>query len=413
MNFTKIFCVSIIVVAAWTCFMQPVASTHSLTRRGETASFQPCTLPTAPASTNEETAWRIFAAINCQSNGQLTWETWPEQYCWLNPGKPGCSDGAKVRRLHASKLQVKNLADNSHLPDEGSAMLTLFSFSGPKRKQPPASLKPFVPKNLVKGAQFYEEVHVSPAETTFITSPPGGTGMNLLTLTGQAAYLNATTNPLQFPTGAVETKMDWLPSDSLNSSVAFDCDKNKPKGVYTEVIEGKCYALVGMHISSKLFPNWLWATFEPQNKITNPNRCNPKLYNQCIDPWGSNPAVSMGADTAATKNLTDLMDQARLAPELRNYRLVGTQTDYDQPVASGGSLGNSFVEFNAQVPPHQSSCVTCHSYAMMNVATTLPRENQYAGPFPGNSHTGRPGKIPPGNWQRQDFSWFLGFMPQK
>ena len=83
-------------------------------------------------------------------------------------------------------------------------------------------------------------------------------------------------------------------SPSLNAASAFNCTDKKPAGVYTQTIDGVCYAMVGIHISSKLFPNWLWATFEPQSALTNPNRCNPKLYSSCNDPWGSNPASSAG-----------------------------------------------------------------------------------------------------------------------
>ena len=179
-----------------------------------------------------------------------------------------------------------------------------------------------------------------------------------------------------------------------------------------ETIGGKCYALAGIHISSKLYPNWLWATFEPQNTTTNPNRCNPKLYARCNDPWGSNPAASTGKPTAATKNLTNLMDQAGLAPEFRNYRLVGVQVEYDQPKGTHG-LGNSFTEYNAQVGAQQASCITCHSYAMMNTAgtTPTPTENPNFGPFPGTPAVGQPGQPPAGTWVRQDFSWLLGIMP--
>ena len=201
-----------------------------------------------------------------------------------------------------------------------------------------------------------------------------------------------------------------MPATSVTAPNNFDCSSNAPKGVYVEVIDGACYALVGVHISSKLFPNWLWATFEPQNNITNPNRCNAKLYSNCVDPWGSNPAISTGKPTAATKNLTNLMDRAGLAPAFRNYRLVGVQTEYNQP-AGTQMLGNSFVEYNAQVPAQQASCITCHSYALMNTAGSPPQENPNFGAFPGTPPIGPPGQPPAGNWVKQDFSWLLGIMP--
>ena len=107
------------------------------------------------------------------------------------------------------------------------------------------------------------------------------------------------------------------------------------------------------------------------------------------------------------------MDQAALAAVFRNYRLVGVQTDYNQPVASKGLLGNSFVEFNAQVAPTQASCITCHAYAAINVAANPPGAGS-GGPIGSALATGKP-KLPPAvpgtNWVPLDFSWMLGFMP--
>lgn len=54
---------------------------------------------------------------------------------------------------------------------------------------------------------------------------------------------------------------------------AFNCTTNLTAGVYVETLSGTCRALLGIHISSKLLSNWLWATFELQNTVTNPNRC--------------------------------------------------------------------------------------------------------------------------------------------
>ena len=221
---------------------------------------------------------------------------------------------------------------------------------------------------------------------------------------------------INFPTGAVEVKADWVAATSY-TGVTFDC--NSPNvTVYQEKIDGTCYALVGMHISSKLFPNWLWATFEPQDPRTNPNRCNPKLYNGCIDAWGSKPAESSGVNTEITPALSALFDKAGAAldPSFKNYRLTGTQTDYNQPSASNGNLGNSFVEFNAQVDPQQASCITCHNYAQR---TTVAMKGVPIGTTPqgsapaGSASVGTPTPLPTA-YKPLDFSWFLAFgVPKK
>ncbi len=377
-----------------------------------------CKLPKLPASTQEETAWRLFVAAHCPVNtatgAKLNWETWTEQTCWLQPSAPGCKSGEEKKRfshavsLLATRGHVAQTNSGSGLP--GCQQMTTVGTQTPK------SLQPFVPGNLSANPQFCEEVYVNPAEAAFITAPPGAPArVNLTTRSGQAAYLSATSKPLNMPSEAVEVKADWIAASSLNAASFFNCSDKKPAGVYVQQIDGACYALVGVHISSKLYPNWIWATFEPQSTVTNPNRCKPTLYSACLDPWGSNPANSNGKPTLATKNLTALMDQAGLAPEFRNYRLVGTQTRYEQPLASKGKLGNSFVEFNAQVLPQQASCITCHGYAAINVALNPPGTGN-GGPIGNGPFIGKPvyPPITPGSHlEPTDFSWMLGFMPGK
>ena len=386
----------------------------------QTPSSSVCTLPTQKASTPEQTAWQLFVAANCATNGKLAWETWTEQDCWFNPGS--CGVGTQKKRF-TNAVSLLATKGQKLVTAAAPAATTAGAVSGLAGCQPMTTattpgvspgLVPFVPKNLSATPKFCEEVYVNSSEADFINSPPGAAvGVNLATNVGQATYISATNKPLQFPGAATEVKADWIAASSLNAASAFDCAANKPPGVYTQTIDGVCYALVGIHISSKLYSNWLWATFEPQSSLTNPNRCNPALYSSCNDAWGSNPAKSTGQKTALTKNVTNLMDRAGLASALRNYRLVGVQTDYNQPVATKGLMGNSFVEFNAQVPVKQASCITCHAYAAINVAVNPP--GQGVGGSIGNAPaTGKP-KLPPvipgAHWVPLDFSWMMGFMP--
>ena len=383
-----------------------------------TAAPAACSLPKKPASTQEETAWQLFVAAHCTvstpKGKKLSWETWTEQTCWLQPDAPGCKKGEEGKRFtHASSL----LATRGKLstPAAGGGLAGCQSMAT-KSGSTPSALWPFVPGNLGKDPKFCEEVYVNSAEAAFVKAPPGGKpGATLTTLSGQASYIAATGKPLDFPKEAVEIKADWIAASSLDAASFFNCSDKKPAGVFVQTIDGVCYALVAVHLSSKLYPNWLWATFEPQSKLTNPNRCRPDLYSPCNDPWGSSPATSTGKDTQATPSLLKLMDQAGLAPEFRNYRLVGTQTQYEQPLASKGRLGNSFVEFNAQVLPQQASCITCHGYAAINVALNPPGQGN-GGPIGNGPAVGKPVIPPPtptSRWEPLDFSWMLGFMPAK
>lgn len=365
-----------------------------------------CAFPTKPSASLEETAWRTFVAATCASGNAalpLVFETWTEQTCIVDPSAKGCSSKTgEARQLHGSHLRELAAKVALGLPPIASECSSMTV------KGTSTQLDPYVPTNLASSPTFCEEVFANAAELAYIQAP--APGQSLTTLSGQSTYVKAG-NTIDFPNPSVEIKADWLPASSLASS-AFDC-ASPPAGLYTEVIQGQCYALVGLHVSSKLYPNWLWATFEPQISSTNPNRCNPSLYNSCSDPWGSTPATSTGADTAQTQELAALMKAAGLPAAFSNYRLVGVQIDYVG--AQTTPLGNSFTEFNAQVAPQQASCITCHSYAEFNDAVSPAAENPNFGAFPGTPATGVPSTtvppLPTGSWQSQDRSWLLGILP--
>jgi hypothetical protein len=199
---------------------------------------------------------------------------------------------------------------------------------------------------------------------------------------------------IQFPKPAVEIKADWIEL----SSIGLDCKKLPPGfagSIHIEMINGNCFALAGMHLISKLLDRWIWATFEPQNPTTNPNRC--KVLG-CTDRFGSNPAVTHGAATRLTDRLAALMYAANLAPEWLNYRLDGVQTGFFKPKL----LGNSIIEGeNANVPLTQASCISCHAVSSVKSdgtdGITLLTSNPVGFPAP----------LPSIAWIRRDFVWSL------
>ncbi|PCE32699.1 hypothetical protein BZL54_08585 [Burkholderia ubonensis subsp. mesacidophila] len=266
----------------------------------------------------------------------------------------------------------------------------------------------FIPTNLTDNPLFCEEVHVNKTEADYIISPKGkGSAVhNLQTLAGQKAFIRDG-NFISFPKESLEIKADWIPAASIQSGKTFDC-KNPPADLIVQTIENNCYALVAMHISSKLEPKWVWATFEAQSTMTNPNGCDPELYSNCKDPWGSkNGSTGKGQKTEPSQALLDLMKAANIDPKFKNYRLVGAQSQYYSPQV----LSNSFTEFNAQVRREHASCMTCHFYTLFTKDTTPILENPNFGPFPGYAGTGNPFPVPKG-WYDQDFSWLLGIMPE-
>lgn len=211
---------------------------------------------------------------------------------------------------------------------------------------------------------------------------------------GRPQQAAANRTDIQFPRPAVEIKVDWI----LLSSIGLDCG-NLPPGftdtIHVETINGNCFALAGMHLISKLLDKWIWATFEPQNSITNPNRC--KVLG-CTDKFGSRPATSNGRNTRLTKRLERLMDAAKLAPQWKNYRVDGVQIDFLEPKL----LGNSIIEAtNAGVPLTQASCISCHAVSSVNDdgtdGITLLNSNP----------VGEPAPLPSTAWIRRDFVWSL------
>jgi hypothetical protein len=420
------------------CRPQPAQAPQSA---AAPAVVDPCALPKGPVTNNDETAWRLFVAVNCTSNGALTWETWTEQSCIANPASclapQAAATAGRPRRLHASQLAVrrkKGVSVSAAAASPGGVPCAPMTGSTGTGSQPPdPSLLPFVPANLnPPTAQFCEEVYADPTEAQYIQSN------NLSTLTGQQAF----SQTIAFPDTAVEVKVDWIPSTALKAGQTFTCGSSTE--IYTETIGGACYALVAMHISSKLLPTWLWSTFEPQFTTTNPNRCNPALYSACRDSWGSSPAIGTGQNTDLSVSLKALMTLAgpRLKSQFQNYRLVGAQgfqgvpSDFLDTEKNPIPLGSSFVEFNAGVLPQQASCISCHATAMLVTSGSVPNtkppspENPNFSPFPAVLNVTPPypgvppvgGANPPvgptaaqggGTWKSQDFSWMLGIMPVK
>jgi hypothetical protein len=354
-------------------------------------------------------AWFLFVQAVTPANGSLTFETWTEQ-CQLNPAMAGCppqsAGGAKVRTLHASALARKatlSAAKASETTQPGSEC-------NPMSTSPVGGYPP--PSNVTASAQFCEEVFVNPPEVAFVNAN------GLRSLNGQKAYGSTRSNAITFPWTAIEIKADWVPTSSF-ANPTFTCPDPTNK-LYTETINGTCYALVGLHISSKVLPNWLWATFEPASVVTNPNRCDPKLYDTCFDPWGttSKAPYGKGQTVPQSTQLQSLMTSAKLNKAFSNYYLTGVQTQFVDSKGAPVPLGSSFVEFNAGVPPGQASCITCHRYAYYDGTPVSPEDN-FGGPpngWPGvgyacnQNQTGNCTPVVP-NSTSQDFSWMLGLMP--
>jgi hypothetical protein len=359
-----------------------------------------CIFPTTIVGGFAQTAWMLFVAANCPTKtSQLVWETWIEQTQLYPPASGGgggvtVAQGAGSGRLHASPLAratsaIAATGVTSTARAVGSTLMSGHGAGKVVNLDPGSQCNTMQspPSNVVKGATVCEEVHVNPAAEAFIQ----GAGYQLRS--GQIKAANLGTD-IQFPIPSVEVKVDWIPATDFNPP--FTCAK-PPAGVHVETIDGACYAMGGIHILSKVMPNWLWVTFEPQNLQTNPNRCI--TFGECNDPYGSNPAISHGGVTALTSEVETLMTQAGLAPEFFNYRLDGIQVDFGT-TENPSILGNSIIEGeNAGLNATNSSCITCHS------VSSIGKDGTDGFDFL-NNQVG-PQYVPPANYIARDFVWSL------
>jgi hypothetical protein len=349
----------------------------------------PCAAPNEVGPSFEETAWQIWVAATCPVNSDqypfVVWENWIEQ-AQLYPANP--SQGLKVPNSGAPT--ATHILHNSPLTITLSPELAVTVpglLGAPDAACNKAKVPPPGQPNLI----FCEEVRLNGAAEDYIA------GTNRWNRTGQEQAA-ANRDNIEFPRPAVEVKVDW----TLLNSLGLDCnhlpDEFTAHPVHIETIHGNCFAMTGMHVMSKLIDKWIWATFEPQNSITNPNRCKDL---GCYDPFGSKPAKSNGRDTQLSRKLEQLMDAANLAPEWKNYRLDGVQTDYFSPKL----LQNSVIEGeNAGIPANRASCTTCHDLSSVKSDGTDGLTLLQALPA---DPVGFPQPLPSRAWIRRDFAWSL------
>jgi hypothetical protein len=301
-----------------------------------------CTPPMGVGASVEQTAWQLFVAATCPVDNNkypyVAWEKWIEQsQLYGGPGAAALAPNQRPR-FHMSPLaqilQEEKTKGKNAMPTEKLI---------PEAANQDCNNKTWSKRTIC------EEARLNPEAEGYVKSE------KLTTRQGQVNFVTAGKTFI-FPPPAVEIKADWI---KLNSC------QNLPESVHVETVDNVCYALGGIHLISKLIDKWIWATFEPQNATTNPQRC---VVLGCKDSWGSMPATSSGKSTKLTQALSDLMTQANLAKEWRNYRLDGVQVDFmdgSQPTR----LGNSIIEGdNAGTPAKMkvSSCITCHDLSTIN-----------------------------------------------
>jgi hypothetical protein len=221
--------------------------------------------------------------------------------------------------------------------------------------QEAGGLLPALPPGIARGVT--EETRHNKATFDFIVQN------NLYKISGLKAAFGKN---LSFPIDSIEVKANWV---AVSDIPAFTNNRVTVAQVaqlyHVNSANGVQYALVAMHVISKLVPNWTWATFE---HAFNPGRCD---ILGCKDAFGaqaalvpSNRIANQGyPDCTKTRALTALLTAANIEPVYVNYCLKGSQADFVDNVGLDIRVGNSVTEDGFVAT---ASCMTCHGRAVFD-----------------------------------------------
>src|SRR5947209_160922 len=286
----------------------------------------------------DQLAWQLFIQANQRAGGTNSmFETWASDTDTFkaNPTFPA---GPEV---HAAQRPI--------LPNARRQVL-----------QRAGQLLPALPPGAAHGA--LEESRRNKAAFDFIVSN------NLFKRSGLRAAFGKT---LSFPVDAIEVKANWVPVAQISDFTDGKVTAAQAPQLYhiNSTSNGTQFALVSMHVISKLVPNWTWATFEHKD---NPQRCD---IIGCADTFGSttpfvppNPAANGYPDCTKTPALKAMLSAANIEPVYANYCLKGSQVDFIDNTGLATRLGNSVAESGFV---ETSSCMTCHSRSAWNQGGTM------------------------------------------
>jgi hypothetical protein len=369
--------------------------------RGAAASVPAAADGNAAVNTPDEVAWGLFLRVVAESksagNNDAFFETWASD-----------NDTFRARPHWPTDHESVSLAARTLLFVHDTLLA---------RRQPGGA-----PAGQRHSHNIIEETRHNRAAFDFIVTN------NLYKVSGlRAAY----DKPVTFPSDAIEVKADWAPvrdpqHPEKSGIPGYDGDPASAATLYhvNTARGGKAYALVGLHVISKLIPNWTWATFEHEN---NPQRCDVL---GCADLFGAQtPLVPANATSnagygacAKSPALLALLGAAKIDPAFAHYCLKGTQTDLADTSGLATRLGNSMIEEGFV---EQSSCMTCHARAAFDknglatsnggfdatgnapIGTIDPAWFWYAEPL----HTGTPPAVsaPVRVAQSADFVWSIAY----
>jgi len=290
-------------------------------------------VPNPAMNAPDQVAWQIFIQANSRAGGSNSvFETWASDTDTFkpNPQFPAAATPPVLRRPILPQIAREGVQESG-------------------------GLLPALPPGISQG--FTEETRHNKATFDFIVQN------NLYKISGlKAAFGKA----LSFPTDSIEVKANWV---AISDIPAFTNNRvtvaQVPQLYHVNTADNVQYALVSMHVISKLVPNWTWATFE---HTFNPARCD---IIGCRDAFGaqtavvpSNPIAGQGyPDCVKTPALAAMLNSADIDPVYQNYCLKGSQADFVDNQGLDIRVGNSVTE---DTFVSTSSCMTCHGRAVFD-----------------------------------------------
>jgi hypothetical protein len=280
----------------------------------------------------DQVAWQLFIQANARAGGSNSaFETWASDTSTFvtNPVFPTAPTPPSLRQPILPAL-------------------------GRQSAQAAGILVPAVPPGADQGVT--EETRRNKAAFDFIVRN------NLYKVSGLRAAFG---KPLSFPVDAIEIKANWVAVDDIPTFTHNRVTADQVPQLYhvnTNAAGTVRYALVAMHVISKLVPNWTWATFEHK---FNPRRCD---ILGCKDSFGAQVASLLPnqnddqgyPDCTKTPALTAMLNGANIDPVYMNYCLKGSQADFLDNKGLDNRVGNSVTEAGFVA---SASCMTCHGRA--------------------------------------------------
>ncbi|OUR91752.1 hypothetical protein A9Q81_17560 [Gammaproteobacteria bacterium 42_54_T18] len=174
---------------------------------------------------------------------------------------------------------------------------------------------------------------------------------HLYSLDVQEGLAQSGIRDIDFPLGSKTVKAGWVKID----------EDDKPSYHWMEIErngELTIYGLSALHIASKDFPTWFWATFEHIDNNTRWNYVYPESFQGWIVP--SNDSAACPASNLSCNTIP--AGYGLEGTKWENYRLRGTQTEIVDNRGTPTVLVNSHLEGVLDQP--SMSCVTCHALAV-------------------------------------------------